>query len=118
MTRLAMVGTGYVGLVTGACLASLGHDVIGVDIDPARVEAISGGRVPFFEPGLGDLLGSTLGKNLSLTTDLKQAVGSSEVTFIAVGTPSLDNGAIDLGQVLYAVSGVGEVLRSVDEPHI
>ncbi len=118
MTRLAMVGTGYVGLVTGACLASLGHDVIGVDIDPARVEAISGGRVPFFEPGLADLLGSTLGKNLSLTTDLKQAVGSSEVTFIAVGTPSLDNGAIDLGQVLYAVSGVGEVLRSVDEPHI
>lgn len=118
MTRLAVIGTGYVGLVTGACLASRGHQVTCVDIDAARVEAISEGMLPFYEPGLAELLGSTLGKNLSLTTDLKEAVASSEITFIAVGTPSLEGGSIDLDQVLNAVSGVGEVLRSSDEPHI
>ncbi len=118
MTRVAMVGTGYVGLVTGACLASLGHQVTCVDVDTARVDAISGGKVPFYEPGLADLLASTLGKNLSVTTDLKQAVASSEISFIAVGTPSLETGAIDLDQVVNAISGVGEILRSIDEPHI
>ena len=118
MTRVAMVGTGYVGLVTGACLASLGHQVTCVDVDTARVDAINGGKVPFYEPGLADLLASTLGKNLLVTTDLKQAVASSEITFIAVGTPSLETGAIDLDHVLNAISGVGEVLRSRDEPHI
>ena len=117
MTRLAMVGTGYVGLVTGACLASLGHEVTCVDIDAARVDTIKDGNVPFYEPGLADLLAATVGKNLSLTTDLKQAVASSEVTFIAVGTPSLDDGRIDLDQVLSAVASVGEILRSMDEPH-
>ena len=118
MTRLAVIGTGYVGLVTGACLASRGHQVTCVDIDAGRVKSISEGMVPFFEPGLAELLGSTLGENLSLTTDLKQAVASSEITFIAVGTPSLEDGSIDLAQVVNAVSGVGEVLRSSDEPHI
>jgi UDPglucose 6-dehydrogenase/GDP-mannose 6-dehydrogenase len=113
-----MVGTGYVGLVTGACLASLGHEVTCVDIDAARVDAIKDGHVPFYEPGLADLLAATVGKTLSLTTDLKQAVASSEVTFIAVGTPSLDDGGIDLDQVLSAVSSVGEVLRLIDEPHV
>ncbi|HJU81659.1 MAG TPA: UDP-glucose/GDP-mannose dehydrogenase family protein [Acidimicrobiia bacterium] len=118
MTRLGVVGTGYVGLVTGACLASAGHQVTCVDIDASRVHAIRDGMVPFYEPGLAELLRSTLGKNLSLTTDLKQAVTSSEITFIAVGTPSRDDGSIDLDQVINAVSGVGEVLRSNDDAHI
>lgn len=107
MTRIAIVGTGYVGLVTGACLASLGHDVTCADVDAARVEAIRRGAVPFFEPGLDELLVKTLGTSLAITTDLKQAVSVSDVTFIAVGTPGDDEGAIDLSQVLAAAPAVG-----------
>lgn len=118
MTRIAIVGTGYVGLVTGACLASLGHDVTCADVDAARVEAIRRGAVPFFEPGLDELLVKTLGTSLAITTDLKQAVSVSDVTFIAVGTPGDDEGAIDLSQVLAAASAVGEVLSTIERSHI
>ena len=118
MSRISIVGTGYVGLVTGACLASLGHDVTCVDVDVERVKAIEGGVVPFHEPGLDELVGSTIGKTLHATSSLAEAVNVSDVTFIAVGTPSQPDGTINLDQVRAAVTAVGEVLATIDRPHI
>jgi UDPglucose 6-dehydrogenase len=118
VTTIAIVGTGYVGLVTGACLASMGHNVICVDRDRKRVESIQHGIVPFHEPGLEELLSKTLGSNLEVITDLKDAISRSSVTFITVGTPALGDGAIDLRQVLVATHAVGDVLTTIDRPHV
>jgi UDPglucose 6-dehydrogenase len=96
--RVCVVGAGYVGLVTGACLAEDGHDVILVDLDQTKVDAITAGRAPIHEPGLPELLTRVAGRQLRVTTDLTAAVAASDITLIAVGTP-LRNGAIDLGAV-------------------
>lgn len=98
--RLAIVGTGYVGLVSGACFAELGHDVTCVDIDAAKIEALKQGQVPVFEPGLEELVKINLEDNrLSFTTDLAAAVKKSVMLFIAVGTPALPDGTADLSYV-------------------
>ena len=115
--KISIIGTGYVGLVTGACLASKGHQVTCVDIDPARVQALNAARSPIFERGLDDLLRDTVGRTLTATTDLPSAVHSSEVTFVAVGTP-FDGKAIDLSAVLGASREIGEVLRKKDSYHV
>jgi UDPglucose 6-dehydrogenase/GDP-mannose 6-dehydrogenase len=109
VTRLAIVGAGYVGLVTGACLAEVGIDVVCVDLDPARVAGIVDGRAPFHEPGLDELLGRVAGQGLSATTDLAEAMAGADVVMLAVGTPSRD-GAIDLTQVREAARLVGGLL--------
>ncbi len=109
MTRLAIVGAGYVGLVTGACLAETGIDVVCVDLSAARVDEINRGSAPFHEPGLDALLARTAGHGLSATTDLADAVRGADVVMLAVGTPSRD-GAIDLTQVREAARLVGELL--------
>ncbi len=109
MTRLAIVGAGYVGLVTGACLAEVGIEVVCVDLDPARVAGITNGRAPFHEPGLDDLLRRVAGNGLSATTDLAEAMTGADVVMLAVGTPSRD-GAIDLTQVREAARLVGGLL--------
>ena len=85
--KISIIGTGYVGLVTGAGLAERGHEVICVDIDPARVAALNRAESPIFETGLDELLRKNVGHNLKATTDLAAAVLGSEITFIAVGTP-------------------------------
>jgi UDPglucose 6-dehydrogenase/GDP-mannose 6-dehydrogenase len=108
--RVAIVGTGYVGLVTGACLAERGHEVTCVDLDPAKVAAISAGRAPFHEAGLPELLARHAGRGLRATTDLAAAVRGSEITLIAVGTPFRGD-AIDLSFVEAAAREVGEALR-------
>lgn len=99
--KIAVIGTGYVGLVTATCFAEMGHDVTGVDIDPAKVEMLSRGESPLFEPGLDSLLETNLsGGRLSFTTDLSEAVANSLFCFVAVGTPKGDDGSADLNAVL------------------
>ncbi|HDH27576.1 MAG TPA: UDP-glucose/GDP-mannose dehydrogenase family protein, partial [Euryarchaeota archaeon] len=94
---ICVVGTGYVGLVTGVCFASHGHTVTCVDIDEKRVDDINQGIPPIYEIGLEDLLKEVLEKKrLTATTDLKAAVQGSEISFICVGTPSGLLGDIDL----------------------
>jgi|SRR6516165_4516641 len=87
--HIAMIGSGYVGLVSGACLADFGHDVVCVDKDAAKIAALERGEIPIFEPGLDDLIASNVRQGrLAFTTDLAKSVGSAAAVFIAVGTPS------------------------------
>jgi UDPglucose 6-dehydrogenase/GDP-mannose 6-dehydrogenase len=108
--RVAVIGAGYVGLVTGACLADQGHDVTVVDLDAAKVDAVNAGRAPIHEQGLPGLLARVVGRTLRGTTDLQGAVAGSDVVLIAVGTPS-KGGAIDLSAVESASRAVGASLR-------
>lgn len=118
MTKISIVGSGYVGLVTGAGLAEIGHDVVCVDLDQQRVDAINQGQVPFHEPGLREIVGRNSGVRLHATTDLMSAIQQSKITFIAVGTPSRLDGSIDLSQVLGAAKGIGEAIRTSKSRHI
>ncbi|HYV65774.1 MAG TPA: 3-hydroxyacyl-CoA dehydrogenase NAD-binding domain-containing protein, partial [Myxococcales bacterium] len=86
--RIAVVGTGYVGLVAGTCFAETGHLVTCVDVDDAKVQALRRGETPIYEPGLSELLARNLkAERISFSTDLPAAVRGAEVVFIAVGTP-------------------------------
>nr|EES51880.1 MAG: UDP-glucose 6-dehydrogenase [Leptospirillum ferrodiazotrophum] len=99
--KLCVVGSGYVGLVTAVGFAEMGHDVVGVDNDVRKVESLSAGRSPIYEPGLEELLLRNMeGGRLSFTTDLAQGMAESLFCFIAVGTPNADDGSADLGAVL------------------
>lgn len=112
MTRICMIGTGYVGLVTGACLADFGNNVICVDIDKDRIQMLESGGVPIYEPGLRDLVNRNYDSGrISFSTDLEAAVRSTEVVFIAVGTPSLDDGETDLTYVMSAARDVARCLE-------
>src|SRR6476620_9143956 len=87
--KLTMVGTGYVGLVSGACFAETGTDVTCLDIDAAKVERLNGGEIPIFEPGLEDLvIRNRAAGRLRFTNDVQAAIKDADVVFIAVGTPS------------------------------
>ena len=98
--NIAVVGTGYVGLVTGACFAEFGIHVVGVDIDEKKIEALRSGHVPFYEPGLEEMIQrNAKAGRLKVTTDLGAAVEGSLVVFIAVGTPPDEHGAADLSSV-------------------
>jgi UDPglucose 6-dehydrogenase len=108
--KVSIAGTGYVGLVSGVCLAHYGHDVTCIDIDPTKVESINSGVSPIYEPGLDDLLAANVGVRLSGTTDLRKAVESTDITLIAVGTP-FDGEHIDLRYVVQVATEIGEVLR-------
>ena len=108
--RVAVVGTGYVGLVTGGGLAEQGHKVVCIDLDQGKVAAINRGEPPILERGLEELLRRNLGVRLRATTDLAAAVAGSELTFIAVGTPSREDGSIDLSFVEEAARQVGAAL--------
>jgi UDPglucose 6-dehydrogenase len=109
--RIAVVGTGYVGLVTGAGFADFGHEVTCVDIDAGRVEKLRRGEVPFYEPGLHDLIkrNTTLDR-LRFTTNTAEAVRGAQVAFIAVGTPSSEDGSANLSYVLDAARAIGEAM--------
>jgi UDPglucose 6-dehydrogenase len=109
--KIAVVGTGYVGLVTGTGFSDFGHDVTCVDIDPKRVETLRAGDVPFYEPGLHDLIkrNAKLGR-LHFTTSSTDAVKDAEIAFIAVGTPSADDGSADLSYVEEAAKQIGAAM--------
>ncbi|MBB4185060.1 UDP-glucose 6-dehydrogenase [Sinorhizobium terangae] len=102
--KITMIGAGYVGLVSGVCFADFGHDVICLDKDEGKIEALKQGQIPIFEPGLDHLVASNVASGrLSFTTDLKSAVAESDVIFIAVGTPSRrGDGHADLSYVYAA----------------
>ena len=98
--NICIIGTGYVGLVTGACLAKIGHEVICYDIDKNKIDLLCTSNIPFFEPGLEDLIKDCLHSNtLMFSVDLKSAVDNSQLIIIAVGTPCLKNGEADISQV-------------------
>jgi len=114
--RVTVIGTGYVGLVTGACLAYLGHRVTCVDSDHEKIDALLNGRIPIFEPGLDELIAMSKDRGgLDFATDMSAAVKESDVIFIAVGTPSLPNGAPDLKYLEAAARMIG---RSMDSSKV
>jgi UDPglucose 6-dehydrogenase/GDP-mannose 6-dehydrogenase len=96
--RISIIGSGYVGLVTGVCLADKGHSVICVETDPEKVAHINQGVPPIYEQGLDELLKKHVDVHLRATTDLRQAVTDTEISLIAVGTP-FDGERIDLAQI-------------------
>jgi len=110
--RIAMIGTGYVGLVSGACLSEFGHDVVCIDKDVGKVETLRAGGIPIFEPGLDDVVSAnTKAGRLSFTTDLKAALVGAEAVFIAVGTPGRrGDGHADLSYVFAAAEEIAEAL--------
>ncbi|QDI80615.1 UDP-glucose/GDP-mannose dehydrogenase family protein [Methylorubrum populi] len=110
--RIAMIGSGYVGLVSGACLADFGHEVVCIDKDPDKIAALNEGRMPIYEPGLDALVAENVRqKRLAFSTDLKPAVAGAQAVFIAVGTPSRrGDGFADLSYVYAAAREIAEAL--------
>jgi UDPglucose 6-dehydrogenase len=108
--RIAMIGAGYVGLVSGACFADFGHDVVCVDNDPSKIDRLLAGIMPIFEPGLAELVGGNArAGRLTFTTDLAAGVANAEAVFIAVGTPSRrGDGHADLSYVFAAAKQIAE----------
>ena len=108
--KITIIGTGYVGLTTGVCLAYLGHKVICVDKDLAKIEKLKKAIIPIYEPGLAAILKQHK-KNIRFTTNLKEAVKESEVIFMAVGTPSRKDGSIDMSQFKEATRSIAKLLN-------
>ena len=115
--RISVIGTGYVGLVSGVCFAEIGHDCICVDVDAAKVARINAGDPPIHENGLAPLLQRLAGNRVKATTDLRAAVLATDVTFIAVGTP-FDGKQIDLTYIREAARQIGVALREKNSYHV
>ena len=110
--RIAVIGTGYVGLVTAVGLSDFGHYVVGVDIDNGKIEKLSKGQIPIYEPGLEEYFRRNVeAGRLSFTTHVANSIKNSEVIFIAVGTPSKKDGDVDLSYVFNAVNTIGKNLN-------
>jgi UDPglucose 6-dehydrogenase len=110
--KIAVVGTGYVGLVAGTCFAESGNEVTCVDVDVRKVQALQEGKVPIYEPGLEELLHrNAAASRLQFTTDLAKAVAPAQVVFIAVGTPEGESGDADLRYVLAAAESIGKAMK-------
>lgn len=110
--KITVIGTGYVGLVTGTCFAERGVNVFCIDNDQAKIEILRNGKVPIYEPGLEELLRRNLEKGrLVFTNDLKEAIAGTEVIFIAVGTPSGEDGSADLNHVLKVAEEIGKLIE-------
>ena len=111
--NIAVVGCGYVGLVSGTCLAALGHQVTGIDVDTKRVASLQAGKIPIYEPGLSEMiLQQTAAQRLRFTTDLSSAVREAQVVFVAVGTPPSPEGGYDLSMLFGAVEKIIEAAQS------
>ncbi len=110
--RVAVIGTGYVGLVTGTCFAEMGNSVWCVDVNEEKIEKLKKGIIPIYEPGLAEMVerNQTNG-SLSFTTDIREALESSEIAFIAVGTPMGEDGSADLQYVLSVAKSIGENMK-------
>lgn len=110
--RISIFGTGYVGLVTGACLAEVGNEVICVDIDASKIAQLERGEIPIFEPGLAEIVSVNRSrKHLRFSTDAASAVAHAQVIFIAVGTPPHEDGSADLRHVLSVAEAIGKHLN-------
>ena len=110
--NITIIGSGYVGLVSGACFSEMGNTVTCVDIDPVKIEKLNQGIIPIFEPGLDTMvLKNVKNENLFFTTKLHEALKSSEIAFIAVGTPMGDDGSADLQYVLAVAKSIGQSMQ-------
>ncbi len=106
--RVTIFGTGYVGLVTGACLAEVGNEVVCIDVDEAKIARLNRGEIPIYEPGLAPLVRENgAAGRLHFTTDAKKAIGHAQILFIAVGTPPEEDGSADLSHVLEVAGTIG-----------
>ncbi|NTV47211.1 MAG: UDP-glucose/GDP-mannose dehydrogenase family protein, partial [Chlorobiales bacterium] len=113
MQKIAVIGTGYVGLVAGTCFAETGNDVICVDIIPEKVQKLSNGIITIFEPGLEVIFKRNLREGrLKFTTNLAEAVENSEIIFLALPTPPDEDGSADLKYVLSAARDIGKLIKS------
>ena len=113
MASVAIIGTGYVGLVSGACLADFGNNVTCVDIDTKKIEGLKKGEIPIYEPGLADVvIRNSKEKRLHFTDSLEEAVAANEVVFIAVGTPPSEDGSADLSHVENVARSIGKIISS------
>ena len=109
--QVLVIGSGYVGLVAAACFAEVGHHILGVDVDAAKVASLSRGESPIFEPGLDDLLTKHLASGaLRFTTDLKAGIATADAAFICVGTPQSEDGSADMKYVLAVAAQIGEAM--------
>ena len=110
--NISVIGTGYVGLVVGACLAETGHDVVCADIDEGKVDRLRRGGIPIYEPGLEPIVKHNLAEGrLRFTTDVGEAVRGSRIVFIAVGTPPGEDGSADLKHVLAVADSIGRAMN-------
>lgn len=110
--KIAVIGTGYVGLVTGTCFADSGNDVTCVDIDQQKIEMLNRGEVPIYEPGLAEMVAHNIAaERLHFTTELPSAIGPAEIVYLAVGTPQSETGAADLSALWSVVDGIAPHLQ-------
>lgn len=117
--KISIFGLGYVGAVSLACLSRDGHQVIGVDIEQAKLDLIKAGKTPVVEEGMVDLMASVASSGrVTVTTDARQAVADSEISLVCVGTPSAANGSQDQGAVLRLAEQIGQALAVKTEPHV
>ncbi|MFN0111086.1 MAG: nucleotide sugar dehydrogenase [Blastocatellia bacterium] len=117
--KVSVIGLGYVGCVSAACLAQAGHTVIGTDVNQLKVDMINEGHSPIIEPGVSELLLEAVGKKLlSATTETRQAVAATDLSLVCVGTPSQANGSLDLTYITRACQQIGEVLATLNRFHV
>jgi GDP-mannose 6-dehydrogenase len=117
--KLSVFGLGYVGCVSAACFAREGHDVLGVDVNATKVEIINSGKSPIVEAGIGELIGEMVAAGkLRATTDTSEAINSSELSLVCVGTPSNANGSLDLSYIKRVCKEIGAALEKKSAPHV
>jgi len=114
--KISIIGCGYVGTVTGVCFANFDHDIVFYDVDRTKLDLLARGESPIYEPSLDDLIQKNR-QRLATTSDLTAAVCDTDITFICVGTPSRDDGSIDLNYVLSAAATIGKALRDTPDFH-
>ena len=111
--RITVIGTGYVGLVSGACLAEVGNEVICIDVDARKIDMLNAGKIPIYEPGLEEIVKNNVAAGrLSFTTDIEKSVNYGEIQFIAVGTPPGEDGSADLQYVVAAARNIGRHMNA------
>lgn len=116
--RISIFGLGYVGCVSAACFAKDGHQVVGVDVSPTKVEIINSGKSPIVEAGIGELISEmTSAGQLRATTDAEDAVLHSDISLVCVGTPSQPNGSLDLTYIKRVCQQIGAALEKKRERH-
>ena len=117
--KLSIFGLGYVGCISAACFAKEHHEVIGVDVNPLKVDIINQGHSPIVEPGCAELIGDAVNqKLLRATTDVQEAVHESDVSLVCVGTPSHHNGSLDLTFIKRVCQQIGEAIATKNRYHI
>ena len=110
--KIAVIGVGYVGLVTAACFSEMGNEVVCVDVDEHKIQKLNAGKIPIYEPGLQEIVVNNSQKNLFFTTEVKSAITASEIIFIAVGTPMGDDGNADVSFVYQVAKDIGRNISS------